>query len=526
MVRRKSQPPQDGLRRRALRARRALVSVGPGTVVQAGRNGRIWIRLPKTGLLFYDALRAYGAALALEALAIANDRLEVPRIRDVGPEYEVVLEAQALDPGRVASSHRVLSLLASLGCAQPDAEAQALADLLAALLFGAGTRAPAEPWTLWAVVEPAAVKAPRGPSRMALQRRGEMLLQHERPETELPQFAYLAAWGKLTRPQHGERWDGEGIFRVLRGEQISQRLLLLPGPLVDVTHERDAAAVADLRLWAGSARGAACHLLCALALRGVGPGRRVAVDRLRRVQGGQWQPEGWGVVGSAAAGSLQAGPAGLAALEAFRRIYDRAERDAGRQEGPRIWDKPAHAVTDFLTQPSVSSVAALLRALGDALQASQDPGTGHMRLALSEPAIGEVLRVADEPLSVVYQQPSVRSVGRALRQLLRQDEGWQVWEEFVAARAPDDLAQATCDLLRGAATVNRRRREDQGVPSGPVWVPSEDDLHQLLAVAERHGAERVGVAVASLALAIPARDSAAWAMVAEESEEQGADEKA
>jgi hypothetical protein len=444
--------------------------------------------IPKTGLSTYDALRAYGAAIALDILAISNKRLSAPTINDRGTLYEVELPEANLDIDQAKTSHQTLALLTSLGQAAPLDEALKLTQFL--LLAKSGTIGD-EYITLQTTVEPAAVKAPRGSSRLALQRRGEMLSQHKRNVKELSQLAYLAAWGRVTPPAQGERWSPEcGIFLSTKIKNGVRRLLALPSPQTTMLHERDATAIADAPLWSGSDLGAACHLLCILALRGASATHSILVDRLRRVQGGQWQPEEWGEIRSSMVQSLASTAAGHAALYAFRRIFDNARTN-------RRWEGPAHRLADFLVTPSPAGFWEFMREARSALGSLEET-------PLTERDVLEVVRVMDADLARVYEHPSVLAMGRALRDLINQSEAWHVWEEFSNARGANDLSQAVCDMLREISTTNRRKRKDGG---SPVWTPSEDDVKEVIGLATMRAAEQVGRAVATFALAWPSRQS-------------------
>ncbi|MDQ7850712.1 MAG: hypothetical protein QN144_13740 [Armatimonadota bacterium] len=474
--------------------------------------------IPKTGLDTYDALRAYGAAIALEALAISNNRLGSPLIRDSGDRYEVSLPDGQLNLQRIRGSHRVLALLQSLGAPDPGREAEQLADLLQNIASGSARNSRV---TLWAVVEPTAVKAPRGQSRVALQLRGEMLDQYKRPAAELPELAYLAAWGRVSPPRR-DRWDAQrGIFwnrPITSGRRVVGvlRLLSLPGPQTPLLHENDPAAVADAALWGGSEVGAACHLLCVLALRGAFAVHGVIVDRMRKVQGGQWQPEAWGVVRSDALARLVASRAGYRAVDSFRSVFSLAR--AGHQW--RHWEEPAHRLADFLMRPAPDRLRALTAAVARALN-REDRRSPHV--LLDDHSMKEVVRVTESELLEVYEHESVRAVGSALRRLINDSAGWHVWESFSTAQTTDDLTRALCDLLREVVTANRRR-QDQGAAnqrSVPIRPPSEQDVRALVQLAQRHNPDRVGLAVAIYALVRPSWRTEHAAEAASEPEPAG-----
>lgn len=462
-----------------------------GTIRATRSEGQISVLVPKVGLPTYDALRAYGAALALEALAAARNLLSFPRIRDQGAAYLVTLRTGCrVDPGEVPAllsrSHPALALLRALGSEEPERAARELGELLAGLLRN-GELPRGRSWTLQAVAEPGAVKAPRGPSRAALQRRREMLGQMKRDEAEGLALAYLAAWGLVRKPTSEDRWKpGLGLFATTRQGDDFVRILPLPAD-VELRHERDAAALADAELWGGSEVGAACHHLVLLGLRGALGARGVLVDRLRPVRGGGWQPVSWGTVRAAAIERLAASPAGHRALRALSWVFDRARRE-------EVWAQAAHQLSGYLVSPGIESLGRFVRAAAGALAAAGPSGG---RPDLDEEAMGEVMEMTEATLSALYRDGSVQQVGRSLRRLLRESQSWQVYEGFVAARAPDDLARAINDLLREVATANRA---PQRGGAGGVWVPDEAVLPALLELAERFGAEAVGLAVASYAL--------------------------
>jgi hypothetical protein len=466
--------------------------------VRAERTeGRLRVVVPKTGLATYDALRAYGTAIAIEGLAVALRLLSFPEIRDEGHAYTVVLRdasfgEEARDmPELLARAHPVLALLRALGSDDPAGEARGLGGLLQELLEQGRLRSDRR-WTLQAVIEPGAVKAPRGGSRLALQERDEMLAQLERPEREGVALAYLAGWGRVSPPRRGRWRPGLGLFCTVggAGEDVVR---LLPVPeAVELRHERDPGALADVRLWGGSETGAACHLLLTLGLRGgLGP-KAVLVDRLRGVRGGRWQPTSWGVVRARGIEHLAATVPGHRALRSMHLVFEQARGNES------TWGQAAHALTRLLLQPGVESLAGYLRAAAGAAAR-----TGQVRVGgFDEEAMQEVMRMTGPPLSSLYKDESIRDVGRSLRKLLDATEAWGVYEAFVAARAPEDLARALQDLLREVASANRAARRNG---ARPVWVPGEDALGALMELAERYGAESVGVAIASYALAGPPR---------------------
>ncbi len=477
----------------------------------------ITIEVPKTGLPTYDALRAYGVALGLEALAVVERILSFPRIDDLGATYELKLPTR--DPLRpptrdplealpkiMPRSHGVLALLRSLGSEDPGRAARELGEVLRQLLRE-GSLQSRGTWTLHAVVEPAAVKAPRGGSRLRLQRRGEMLDQMRRPADEGVVFAYLAAWGLASRPCQSLRWVPErGLFACARQEGGHVvRLLPLPTGL-ELRHERDPAALADAAVWPGSERGSACHMLILLALRGGLGAQPVLVDRLRPTQGGRWQPVAWGIVRAPGIEGLASSVAGYTVLEGMGRVFNRARE---QRSGP--WVRLAHAVTELLLSPGVPQLARFLREATGVLAAPRrddgaatDDGRGWGGY-FDEGSMAEVMRMVEPTLSSLYEEPSVREAGRSLGQLLDARQAWQVYEAFVATRTTDELARAIHDMLREARTAQQPGARGGG---RTPWILGAGALAELLRLAEEHGPERVGLAIASYGLAGPQRAGA------------------
>jgi hypothetical protein len=522
------------------------------------------ISIPKTGLTWYDGLRAYGAAILLWACARGLDAPAVPEIQDLPDRYLVRADGLSLTAVRQRQDRvrrAFAELLVSLHGLSPDpssmrnvskpAKAASPEDILRHLRRHASIAAdrllPALLGTppdgrarLQAFIEPAAVDHPRGTTALQPAPSDGMT----RPLHERPELAFLAAcltpacppadpkrskgadWITAGEPADGVHqsptFAGVRFYNVATTGQGSRQqrltfMLILPlGSSMTIANPIAMTALISGRkkLWSQSTAGTMCHAACILARQGVFPadGGLLLIAATHTIR-----PH---LRGRSAFLSMLPADALSLDLRPFRLL-------ASSREGVRflthldldVYSGDAQAAalraTRFLTNPSLETLADYLRTLATDLphlspagfgkRSAGNPGKRRGTAPTTETAT-EVIRVVDElegtSLADLFGNPSVQSVARMFRGIVAR-QVWSHVDPLYSVRTQEDLLGTIAGALRFSRPKTTPASRDKSRKAGKaqLFVPNDEDLEQVLRLASNGDDAARQVALAIACLA-------------------------